>query len=99
MPTRHFQQLSDRLQVALTPLGFPLESRKFQPHLTIARIRHPPRSGSSELERLSAYIDQHQTFDFGSFSVTAIHLKQSTLTPQGPIYTTLSTRTLSKSME
>ena len=91
---RYFQQLSNQLQEALHPLGFPLESRKFQPHLTIARIKHPPRSGSSELERLSSYIDQHQTLDFGIFSVSAIHLKQSTLTPQGPIYTTLFTKDL-----
>lgn len=57
--------------------------KDFIPHITIARSRE------SGLE-LREFIEEHKDYAFGSFFVSRISLKRSDLTPQGPVYKTLS---------
>ncbi|MFW9995120.1 MAG: RNA 2',3'-cyclic phosphodiesterase [Candidatus Odinarchaeota archaeon] len=64
-------------------LGFPREKRAFSPHLTLARVKKADLRMLQDLQRL---VLKHKSTDFGSFTVTKIILKRSTLTPQGPIY-------------
>jgi 2'-5' RNA ligase len=61
--------------------GFPVEKRRYSPHLTIARVK----SGEYR-EELMDLVRRHSNHDFGKFQVSAIKLKKSTLTPRGPIY-------------
>ncbi len=77
---KDLQQAIDR---ALEPLGFRPE-RDFVPHLTLARVRT-----AREKERLAAFVEKMAGADFGVSRAEAIELKQSTLTPKGPIYSTL----------
>ncbi len=57
------------------------DQHEFSPHITLARVR----SGRN-LARLSQLIEQYSDFEFGRTPVTEVKLKQSILTPRGPIY-------------
>ncbi|GFO97547.1 trNA nucleotidyltransferase [groundwater metagenome] len=56
----------------------------FTPHATLARVKQPV-SRIELMEKIKNIGDA----DLGTFSVSSISLKKSTLTPQGPIYETL----------
>lgn len=73
------------LESELGKLGFQRD-RKFHPHLTIARIKS--KQGREELRD---FITRHKNTDYGVVRVEEVELKQSVLTPKGPIYTTLAT--------
>jgi len=57
------------------------EDREFTPHLTLARVKGP-----SNLDRLAEFIKRMSGVDVGEMEVREVKLKQSTLTPRGPIY-------------
>ncbi len=57
------------------------DQHEFSPHITLARIR----SGRN-ISRVVELLNQLKDYDFGVTPVTEIKLKQSTLTPRGPIY-------------
>ncbi|GAB6180101.1 RNA 2',3'-cyclic phosphodiesterase [Desulfotomaculum defluvii] len=78
--------LHSSLDKNLAKLGFIMESRRYSPHLTLARIKD-----FCDTARLGAEIAKHEYENFGQWQVTSIHLIQSTLTSSGPIYTTLET--------
>jgi len=69
----------------LAKLGFEKDRRRFQPHLTIARIR-----GGENRDRLVEQLMDLEDFQFGVVKVDRIALKKSVLTRSGPIYTTLT---------
>lgn len=66
------QALNDRLE----ELGYPRETRPYQPHLTLARWRSPARLGSLDA---GLQLGHQPVLDFVLIS--------SRLTPDGPIYT------------
>lgn len=71
------------LDEELGKLGFGRE-KKFEPHLTIARVKSP--LGKEELKK---FVLARKESEFGSAAVEKIELKKSVLTPRGAIYTTL----------
>jgi 2'-5' RNA ligase len=75
-----FSQLEKRLR----GLGFAPDSRGFNPHLTIARVR----SGRNKA-RLADFIVENANYEFGSIKADCLLLKKSVLTAQGPIYSIL----------
>jgi 2'-5' RNA ligase len=68
----------------LSNLGFKKDARPFSPHLTIGRVRN-----ARNKQELLQIIQRYETTEFSTLFVEAVELKQSTLTPQGPIYKTL----------
>ena len=68
----------------LQPLGFRPE-RDFVPHLTIARVKTV-----GQREKFAAFLKEMANVDFGSTRAEAVELKQSKLTQEGPIYSTLA---------
>ena len=81
--------LAERLQTSLTSCGFARESRPFQPHLTLARIKaRPPRELFDLLRR-------HADTDFGTVEVHSVELIRSELHREGAKYTVLSSQALS----
>ena len=75
-----FEQVEPKLrQVGLAP-----DNKGFSPHLTIARVR----SGRNKLT-LADVVSKMKDVDFGVMPVAYVRLKKSTLTPKGPIYTTI----------
>jgi 2'-5' RNA ligase len=75
-----FSQLEPRLR----SLGFAPDPKGFSPHLTIARVR----SGRNRND-LAQCINDNGDYDFGIVRGDCLKLKESDLTPRGPIYSTL----------
>ena len=74
--------LAVKVSSQLERLGFRKENRPFSPHVTICRVkRYNPR--------LKELIKRYEDQEFGKFLVKEVRVKQSKLTPQGPIYKTL----------
>lgn len=57
------------------------DDRGFHPHITLARVRSPRNH-----DALVAVLREHSNRDFGRTPITALKLKASSLTPNGPIY-------------
>jgi len=78
-----FEGLFSAVEVALIPLGFERERRKFTSHATIARVGRPsPETTSLLASKLAPF----REIDLGEFRAEEFLLKKSTLTPGGPIY-------------
>ena len=73
--------LAKKVESVLAPLGF-TSDKPFKSHITIFRIKNKIGDISKDLEKFESY-------EFGSQEITKIKLKQSVLTPQGPIYSDL----------
>ncbi len=80
--------LQSRLESALSPLGFPPESRSFSAHLTLGRLRD--RVTPDERRRFAEFAQKVKFEASLSFEVNAIRLMKSQLTPGGPIYSELA---------
>ena len=73
------ERLLSLVEDALSPLGFPRESRKFTPHATVARVKDSDPS-------LFAVLGQLKGRTYGECTVSGLKLKKSTLTSRGPVY-------------
>jgi len=83
----NFFELHRHVDDVLAPLGFERETRKFSAHATIARVRRPnPEMNQLLASRLTPF----KMVELGEFQVDRFLLKQSTLTPGGPIYDDLA---------
>jgi 2'-5' RNA ligase len=83
---RQFEQLHRRVDDALAGLRFPREVRRYQPHLTLGRVRHGKRPPTE----LTARIHEQSAVDLGEIDVEELVVFSSELTPDGPVYTALS---------
>lgn len=79
------QQLQQRIESGLVPLGFASESRKFTPHLTLARVSN--RASPNERQRFGELIASSSFEAVHSIEVNAISLMKSQLTREGAIHT------------
>lgn len=71
--------LAKATRQALDARGIDYDDRHdFHPHMTLARLR--------DKQDLSPLIDPHEDTDFGAFPVDRVHLYESTLTSEGPVY-------------
>ncbi len=61
------------------------EIRRFQPHLTIGRLRHGQRLAGG----LPAQINRQAELELGEIEVEELVIFASELTPDGPVYTVL----------
>ena len=82
------KQLQGKLEDELFREGFPRESKRFAPHLTIGRVRDP-RNGSRLAEELQA-----RGFDSEIFQAREIIVMRSELKPTGSVYTPQATISL-----
>ncbi len=76
-------EMQRSLEASLKELNFKPESR-FDPHLTIGRVKSPRGK-----EELKDFVLRHANADFGSAFVDRVELKKSVFTPKGPIYSTV----------
>jgi 2'-5' RNA ligase len=86
-------RLQQRIESSLTPLGFTPESRKFVPHLTLARVRN--QASLNERQRLGELIASTSFKAVHNIKVDSISLMKSQLTRQGAIYSRISSAGLS----
>ena len=76
--------LAQDINIALSHCGFSVDTKKFNPHLTIARLK--------ERVDLRPYANQYRQYDRmhgAEMNVNTISLIQSQLHPTGAIYSTL----------
>lgn len=83
---QEMEKISLDINTSLKDFGFPID-RKFKSHLTIARIKRFHNATISNLKK-TKHLYQNELF--GNFKVSTVSLKKSTLTPEGPIYETIS---------
>lgn len=81
-------RIANHIEDALSNAGFTKEDRPFSPHLTIGRVRSSLNYEKLK-EKISSASTQIRLSGISPHSVTSIILFQSTLTPQGPVYTKL----------
>jgi RNA 2',3'-cyclic 3'-phosphodiesterase len=79
-------KLAEDTNEAVATLGIERETKKFEPHLTLARIK----DSAVPLSRLRAAIDNLATNKFSRFTATAFSLYLSKPGPAGSIYTQLA---------
>jgi 2'-5' RNA ligase len=80
----NLRPLAEDIDRSMHGLGFPLEERRFTPHLTLARFDPaglPPN--------LASAVKQHTSRGFGSLNAREFHLIESRLKPTAAEYTTL----------
>ncbi|MEJ2251460.1 MAG: RNA 2',3'-cyclic phosphodiesterase [Candidatus Lokiarchaeota archaeon] len=84
------QEIKETLEVKLNErLNIKKDKRrKFDPHLTIGRLRKN-RINYKNFDTFKNIIKDNQNTEFGKFKISEIKLKKSVLTPQGPIYSNL----------
>ncbi len=85
------------IEEVLCTLGFPRETRRFSPHLTLGRIRD---QASGEDRRRFAAWAQSVRFETGlAIDVRQISLMRSRLTPAGAVYSELACVSLKAKFE
>ncbi|HEY32252.1 MAG TPA: RNA 2',3'-cyclic phosphodiesterase [Dehalococcoidia bacterium] len=92
--TDKLQQLQRRVESSLAELGFAAESRRFTPHLTLARVRD--QVSSEERQRFGQLIESTDFKARHKIEVDRVYLMRSQLTRQGAIYSRLSSVGLGK---
>jgi 2'-5' RNA ligase len=75
-----FSKVQRELDDEFSKMGFKKE-RSYTPHLTIGRVK-----GVQNKEQLTSIISELETVEIGSMTVDRLILKESELTPVGPIY-------------
>ncbi|MCB9444755.1 MAG: RNA 2',3'-cyclic phosphodiesterase [Ardenticatenaceae bacterium] len=70
--------LAAAINAFLSPMGWEVEERPFQPHLTLGRVND---------SRKVQQIDWGMRIEEKVVAVTAVHLIESQLRPSGPVYT------------
>ena len=78
--------LQEQLIEPLKELDFKLDDRSYTPHLTIGRVKFLNPGSKRSIQQT---IRDHQSSQFGSQVIKHMHLMQSILTPEGPIYKSL----------
>jgi len=77
-PPEPLLALQTALAAGLAELGLPCESRPYQPHLALGRLRCPPRAPE--------ILERFKESEFGGLEVSRIILFRSQLTPQGAVH-------------
>ena len=82
------QQLQQRVELSLVKIGFPAESRKFTPHLTLARVRE--QVSPEDRQSFGHFIESTEFKAKCNIVADTVFLMRSQLTRQGAIYSRLS---------
>jgi 2'-5' RNA ligase len=78
--TPELQVLQGRVEAAVTRAGQPRETRRFTPHVTLARLKAPPA------DRLQAFIEGHSLLRAGPVAVDQFILYESRMGKSGSAY-------------
>jgi RNA 2',3'-cyclic 3'-phosphodiesterase len=84
--TASLKSLAADIDRAMHTLGFPLETRDFTPHLTLARFYKPGLP-----PKLRIAVNENASRTFGSLTTADFHLIESKRKPSGAEYTVLET--------
>jgi len=92
-------RLSKLIDDVTIGVGLPPADRLATPHLTIGRVRfkRTRRRMASDSSSFAHQYSQLQNVDLGIIPIVDFHFKESTLTPQGPIYSNIASFALQDS--
>jgi len=79
-PCPALHHLVAKIESALQRMGLAPETRKYSPHVTLARLKDAP------IVKVREFLSAHGLFDSGPFSVRAFCLYSSFQTPRGSLY-------------
>lgn len=79
VPSRELAELQERVEYACRRAGCPNETRKFVPHVTLARLNRT--SGN-----IADWLARHEDLTLGPWDNSQFALYESRLTPGGSIY-------------
>jgi len=81
--------LAKKIEDSYLVLGFPRESREFDPHLTLGRVKR--EAGTRERTEIAQMIATAPTRELGQYRVDHVSLMKSELKPGGSVYSRLFT--------
>jgi RNA 2',3'-cyclic 3'-phosphodiesterase len=76
--------LRDRIEMYVSPLGYPTEKRPFRPHLTLGRVKDEDKAVGEAVQKA-----QSQIGEIANWQSRHVSVIQSRLTPSGAVYTPL----------
>ena len=85
------RRLAAKVEQVVQRAGFPPETRKYYPHVTLARLKNP------STERVFRYVADHSLFRTHTFDVSEFHLFESHLGSAGAIYQIVASFALDRS--
>lgn len=80
VPNEALMRLAAKIESALQRLGLPAETRKYMPHVTLARLRDAP------IGKVREFLSAHSLFDSGPFAVHGFALYSSHPSSNGSLY-------------
>jgi len=87
----NFNELHDSVESKLASLGYAKDEKEFRSHITVARAKN---ASKEEGRSIADKVRDLSEMKIGSMMVERIKLKNSTLTPAGPIYEDLHVKEL-----
>ena len=87
---KSLQKLVKELNSELEKIGFPIEENEYVPHITLARVKYPPKVTPDIKEFMNT------NYNPIKFNVSRVRFMSSELFPNGPIYSILGTHFLGK---
>jgi 2'-5' RNA ligase len=81
------QSLRDQVEARISPLGYPTEKRPFSPHLTLGRLKS---STPREVSAIGKAVEGASLGEVARWTAQTVSIMQSTLRPDGAIYTALA---------
>ncbi len=82
--TGYLSRLQGDIEDSMQEIGFEPDKRRFNPHITLARIKSPQRN--AVLENM---LQEMENWDIGISAVEAVRIYQSILKPDGAVYKVL----------
>ena len=79
------RRLQEELEAEYAAAGWNPEGRRFQPHVTLGRIRRPRTT-----QGLEEFIKQHEHWKAGQMEVDELVVMSSELSKRGPVYAVLA---------
>jgi len=79
-PNEMLDHLARKVDAAIRRVGQPQDGHEFMPHVTLARLSHPP------LDKVREWLVEHALSTSAEFTVDAFCLYSSKLTSDGSVY-------------
>ena len=89
-PEAEIKALQAGIEDAMQGLGYPRDKR-FACHITLCRVKHVDSPEELRGSIIEADRSMRKAEELGPVQVDSFRLKESTLTPEGPIYETIKT--------
>ncbi len=79
--SKELTNIHETVMKTLNTLNIRVKGEKFHPHVTIGRLK-----GSRNIQSLTKLLIEYSNYFFGEQQIDKVKIKQSILTPKGPIY-------------